>query len=82
MWAKTAIRRLYALLPNSPEMARVDMLEGLADRGESQNLGSILDGDYQVVPDKDDEQEEPPFKFDDDQLKQLEQLGFVAIEGH
>lgn len=45
MARKTAIRRLFKLLPKSPELARVQELEDKAEVGESQQLDVVLTGD-------------------------------------
>ena len=50
MARKTAIRRLFKLLPKSPELARVQELEDKAEIGESQDLAAIVDVEEQQPP--------------------------------
>lgn len=45
MARKTAVRRLFKLLPKSPELARVQELEDKSEVGESQHLDIVLSGE-------------------------------------
>jgi recombination protein RecT len=49
MGRKTAIRRLCKYLPMSVELAGAVALDGRADRGESQGLDGVLDGEFSVI---------------------------------
>ena len=42
MARKTAVRRLFKLLPKSPEMARIQALEDQLEAGESQDFSDVL----------------------------------------
>jgi len=49
MARKTAVRRLYPLLPASPEMLKAAWLEDTHEAGERQDLGAMVDVPHEVM---------------------------------
>jgi recombination protein RecT len=59
MGRKTAIRRLSKYLPLSIEFNTASALDGLAETGEDQNLGAVLEGDFSVHDESSPRRDEP-----------------------
>ena len=69
MARKTAIRRLFKLLPKSPELARVQELEDKAEVGESQQLDIVLKGEESEVLEAPSQEEEEEVKTAEEPAK-------------
>ncbi|RAK01643.1 recombination protein RecT [Aliidiomarina maris] len=52
MGRKTVLRRLFNYLPVSIEVATASALDSKSAMGEDQNMGAVLDGDFNVVDDE------------------------------
>ena len=48
MFSKTAVRRLYKLLPCSVEMSVIETLDAQNEQGKTQNLDRVIEGETEL----------------------------------
>jgi len=58
MALKSVLRRLCKLLPRSAQLVRAAVLDSIAEQGKSQGMEHVYEGDFESVPDFEDEPEQ------------------------